>query len=96
MEIAGIRARLHDENVGAANIFENLKMRFAVAELAELGFAQFHTCVLADVLSQTQVGAAGENLEFVVNHCCEIKPVPSHILITRWLVRPGCGGPVSA
>jgi hypothetical protein len=50
MKVRGVGARLHDENVRAAHIFQHLKINFAIAELAELGLAQFHIQVAANVL----------------------------------------------
>ena len=48
VEIHRIAAGLHDEDVGAANVFENLIARFAVRKLAVLGASSRHAEILAD------------------------------------------------
>ena len=60
MKIRGVRAWLHDKNVRAAHIFQNLKIHFAVAEFAELGLAQLGAKVPANIFRQTRVRAAAE------------------------------------
>ena len=67
MKIRGVRAWLHDKHVRAAHIFQNLKINFAVAELAKLGFSQLHAQMAADILRQPGIRATAENLEFVVD-----------------------------
>ncbi len=66
MKIGGVRAGLHDEDVRAPHIFQNLKIHFAVAEFAELGLAQLYAQVAANIFRQARVRAAAENFEFVV------------------------------
>ena len=66
MKIRGIRAGLHDKHVRAAHIFQNLKIHFAVAEFAELGLAELHAQVAANVLRQARVRAAAKNFELIV------------------------------
>src|SRR2546423_3269048 len=61
-------ARLHDENVRAANVFENLKINLAVAESPEQRFAQRHIQVAADALRQYRIRGPRENLKSVVVH----------------------------
>src|ERR1700719_4067380 len=61
-----IWAGLHDKNVRAAHVFQNLKINFAVTELAELGFTRFGAQVAANILGQARVGAATENFKLVV------------------------------
>ncbi len=48
-------ARLHDEYVRPANIFQNLEIDFAVAEAAEQGLAQRHIQVAADAFRQNRI-----------------------------------------
>src|ERR1700704_3786607 len=67
MKIRRIRAGLHDENVRAAHVLQNLKINFAVAELAEPGVPRFGAQVAADILGQARVRAATENFKLVVD-----------------------------
>src|SRR5258706_2230453 len=67
MEIRRIRARLHDEDVRAAHVFQNLKINLAIAELSKPGFTRFGAQVSANILGQARVGAATENLKLVVD-----------------------------
>ncbi len=46
-----MRARLHDEDVRAAHIFENLKARLAIGEAAVLGLAERDAQVTANGVS---------------------------------------------
>ena len=59
-------ARLDDKNIGAANVFENLKINLAVAEAAQLGFTQRDLQVLADAFREREVRRARENFKAVV------------------------------
>src|SRR5260370_26191610 len=61
-------ARLHDEDVGSADVFENLEINFAIAEPPEKRLAQRHIQVLADALCEHRVCHPRENLESVVIH----------------------------
>src|SRR5258706_8847448 len=67
MEIRRIRARLHDEDVRAAHVFQNLKINLAIAELSKPGFTRFGAQVSANILGQARVGAATENFKLVVD-----------------------------
>src|SRR5258706_11441009 len=67
MEIRRIRARLHDEDVRATHVFQNLKINLAIAELSKPGFTWFGAQVSANILGQARVGAATENLKLVVD-----------------------------
>jgi hypothetical protein len=68
MAIHRERTRLHDEDIGAADIFENLKINFPIAEAVQLRLAQRHVEVLADRLCQRKVGGAREDFETLVVH----------------------------
>jgi hypothetical protein len=48
MKIGGIRAGLHDKDVRAAHVLQNLKIDLAIAEFSQLGFAGFRAQVPAD------------------------------------------------
>src|SRR5258706_16456032 len=67
MEIRRIRARLHDEDVRAAHVFQNLKIDLAIAELSKPGFTRLGAQVSANILGQARVGAATENFKLVVD-----------------------------
>ena len=70
-----VRARLHHENVRAANIFKNLIARFAVRKLPVFGSADRHAKVMANGIRQRSVGASAEDLELVVG---QIFPLAGH------------------
>src|SRR5437660_12735065 len=61
-------ARLHDKNVRAANVFQNLKINFAVAEAPQQRLAQRHIQFLANTLRQYWICGPRENLKSVVVH----------------------------
>ena len=52
----GIAGGLHDKDVDAANVLEQLEVDFAIGEALELGLAQRNADVAADLLSQRPVG----------------------------------------
>src|SRR2546421_42712 len=55
-------ARLHDKNVRPANVFQNLKINFAVAEAPQQRLAQRHIQFLANTLRQYWICGPRENL----------------------------------
>ena len=59
-------AGLHDENIGPAYIFENLKINFSIAKAVKLGFAQRNLQMLADTLCKREIRSARENFKAVV------------------------------
>jgi len=61
-------ARLHDENIRAANVFENLEINFAITESAEQRFPQRNVQMTADALRQHWVCGPRKNLEAVFVH----------------------------
>ena len=67
MKIDRMAAGLNDKNIRAADVFENLETRFAVAELTAFGAAARHAQVMADGLAKCGVSTAAENLELVVS-----------------------------
>jgi len=82
MKIRGIGARLDDEDIRAAHVFQNLEINFAVAEFSELGFAAFHAQVAADIVGQATVGASAKDLKLVVDQVCQF-PVSRSALSIR-------------
>ena len=64
--VGGIAGGLDEEDVGAADVFEQLEVDFAVREALELGFAERHAEELADLFRERAVGGAGEDLEALV------------------------------
>jgi hypothetical protein len=61
-------AGLHDKNIRATHIFQNLKINFAVAKAAEHGLAQRHVQVLADSLCEHGIGSSRKNFKTLVVH----------------------------
>jgi hypothetical protein len=61
-----VAARLHDENIGAAHIFENLKINLSIAKAAKLRFAERNIQMLADAFCKGQIRGARENFKAVV------------------------------
>ena len=55
--------RLHQENIRAANVLQQLKMYLAVGESLQPGLAQRHSNELADLLAQRAIGRSAKNLE---------------------------------
>jgi hypothetical protein len=72
VKISGIGAGLHDKDVRAAHVFQNLKINFAVAELAEFGFTRLGAQVTANIGCQTRIRASAENFEFIVGQNCSL------------------------
>jgi hypothetical protein len=66
MAIDRITTRLHNENIVAAHIFENLKINFSITKAVELGFAQRNIQMLADALGKRQIGCSRKNLKAIV------------------------------
>jgi hypothetical protein len=66
MAIDRITAWLHNENIGAAYIFENLKINFSIAKTVQLGLAQRNFQMLANALCKREVRRARENFKAVV------------------------------
>ncbi len=63
-----IMAWLNDKNIGAAHIFQNLKIYFAIAEAAQHGFAQRNVQMLADGFCQHRVCGSRKNFKTLVFH----------------------------
>jgi len=63
-----IMARLNDKNIGAAHIFQNLKIYLAIAEAAQHGFAQRNVQMLADGFCQHRVCSSRKDLKTLVVH----------------------------
>src|SRR4029077_3066616 len=82
MMIYRMAARLHDENVRAAHIFQNLIARFAVGKLAVLGASPRHAQIAANRVRQSRIRSAAENFEFLVDHRFSLSR-------TRANLRPG-------
>src|SRR5262249_8858014 len=61
-------ARLHDENVSAADVFQNLEINLAITESAQQRLAQRNIQMAADALRENGVCHAGKNLKSVVIH----------------------------
>src|SRR5277367_2215373 len=68
MIVNGIAARLHDEHVGAAHVFENLKINFTIAKASEFCFSQRDFQMATDALCQGQIRGPRENFKTVVVH----------------------------
>ncbi len=66
MAIDRITARLHDENIGATHVFENLKINFSIAKAVQLSFTERNLQMLADALRKREIRGARENLKAVV------------------------------
>jgi hypothetical protein len=57
---------LHDKDVHAADVFEQLEVNLAVGEALQLGLSDGHANVLADLARELRVGRAAEELEALV------------------------------
>src|SRR5579863_5461950 len=68
MVVDRIVAGLHNEDISAAHIFQNLKIDFAIAETAEHGFAQRNVEMLADGFCQHRVRSTRKNFKALVVH----------------------------
>ena len=64
--VGGVAGGLDEEDVGAADVFEELEVNLAVGEALELGFAERNAEELADLFRERAVGGAGEDLEALV------------------------------
>src|SRR5579862_452108 len=64
--IDGIAGGLHDEDVDAAHILEQLEVDFAVRKSLELGLADFDADVVGNLLGKPPVGGAAEESEALV------------------------------
>ena len=65
MRIDRMTRRLHDETIAAAHVFLDLDDQFAVGEQFGAPAAQRNLQVVADLLRELRIGAAGEELELV-------------------------------
>src|SRR5215469_7497763 len=63
-----VMARLHDEDVCAADVFQNLEINLAITEPAQQCLAQRNIQVFADAFREHGVRRAGKNLKPVVIH----------------------------
>src|SRR6185437_11799828 len=66
MDIHRVAGGLDDEDVGAADVLENLDIILAVAEAGEAALAGLDAEVLADLAGERGVGGAAEDLELVI------------------------------
>ncbi len=66
MAIHRVTARLDDKNIGAANVFENLKINFTITETTEIGFTERNLQMLANALCKREIRGARENFKAVV------------------------------
>jgi hypothetical protein len=57
---------LHDKNIHAADVLEQLKVNLSVGKTLQLAFAQLHPDMGANALGQFAVGGTGEDLEPLV------------------------------
>jgi hypothetical protein len=55
--------RLNDENIRAANVFQQLEVNLTIGKPLHARFAQRHSHKLADLFGKSLVGFAGEDLE---------------------------------
>src|SRR5580700_1619938 len=63
-----IAARLNHEDVGAAHVFEDLKINLAIAEASQAGLTQRYIQMRADALCQRQIRGPREDFKPVVVH----------------------------
>ena len=63
MVVGGIRGRLDDEDVGAADVFLNLDEHFHIGEAAHHRFGQWVAEIGADRVRERRVGIAGDELD---------------------------------
>src|SRR5579859_1059009 len=63
-----VAARLNDEHIRAAHVFENLEINLAVAEASQPGLAKRHFQMAANALRQRQIRVPRENFKSVVVH----------------------------
>jgi hypothetical protein len=54
---------LHDKNIHAADVFEQLKVDLSVSETLQLALAQLYPDMSTNTLGQLAVGRTGEDLE---------------------------------
>ena len=66
MLVDGIAGGLHDKDVDAAHVLEQLEVDFAIGKALQLGLADRNADVAADLFSQRPVGRAAEKLEALV------------------------------
>ena len=67
--VHGRACRLHDKNVGAPYIFENLKVDFAVAETRNRGLSQLAVQELANFICERRIRSSTEDLQFITHKC---------------------------
>jgi hypothetical protein len=70
-------AGLHDKNIRAANVFQDLKSRLAIAELPALSSPARHAQIVADRFAELWIRASAENLELVVRQRSPLKRRPA-------------------
>ncbi len=78
MKIRRLRTRLHDENIRAAHVLQNLKINLAIAELAQHRAAALHSQIAANLVRQGSVRGSRENLELIVGDGNEFPRRPGH------------------
>src|SRR5206468_2621803 len=62
------RARgLYDEDVGASDVFKDLKIDLAVAKPSDGGFAEFAIQILTNLVREGRVGGAAKNFQFIAH-----------------------------
>ena len=59
-------SRLHDKNIHAADVLEQLKVNLSVGKTLQLALAQLHPDMGTNILGQFAVGRTGEDLEPLV------------------------------
>ena len=92
--VDGIAGGLHDEDVDAADILEQLEVDFAIGKALQLGLAHRDADVAADLFGQRPVGRAAEELEApVLAQIASPLALGSRFGILRLRVRAsGCDG----
>ncbi len=66
MLVHRIAGGLHQENIGAAHVFHNLHVDFAVRKAGDVGLPARHVEEGADLIGKRNIGGAGEDLELIV------------------------------
>ncbi len=63
MLVDWVAGRLHNEHIGAANIFQKLEVHFPIGEPLQAYFAKRNADKFANLFGQRQVRCAAENLK---------------------------------